>query len=52
MTIKSRISSILELIGVELSELSALQLEKLPYLTLFTLAFANINQSAPWSQYI
>ena len=30
-------SSIMELIGPELSELSALELENLPYLTLFTL---------------
>ena len=30
-------SSIMELIGPELSELSALELEDLPYLTLFTL---------------
>ena len=37
MTIRSRMSSIMELIGPELSKLSALELEKLPYLTLFTL---------------
>ena len=37
MTIRSRMSSIMELIGPELSELSALELENLPYLTLFTL---------------
>ena len=37
MTIRSRMSSIMELIGPELSELSAIELEKLPYLTLFTL---------------
>ena len=37
MTISSRISFIMELIGPELSELSALELENLPYLTLFTL---------------
>ena len=30
-------SSIMELIGPELSELSALELENLPYLTSFTL---------------
>ena len=35
--IKSWISSIMDLIGPELSELSALELEKLPYLTFFTL---------------
>ena len=37
MTIRSWMSSIIELIGSELSELSALELENLPYLTLFTL---------------
>ena len=37
MTIRSQMSLILELIGQELSELSALELENLPYLTLFTL---------------
>ena len=37
MTIKSRMSLIMELIGPELSELSALELENLPYLTLFAL---------------
>ena len=37
MTIRSRMSSIMELILPELSELSALELENLPYLTLFTL---------------
>ena len=47
MTVRSRISSIMELIGPELSELSALELENLPYLTLLTLASANIDQSAP-----
>ena len=35
--IRSQISSIMDLIGPELSELSALELEHLPYLTLFTL---------------
>ena len=35
--IKSRMSSIIDLIRPELSELSALDLENLPYLTLFTL---------------
>ena len=41
-------SSIMDLIGPELSELSALELENLPYLTLFyTLASANIDQSIP-----
>ena len=37
MTIISQMSSIMELIGPELSELSALELENLQYLTLFTL---------------
>ena len=37
MTIRSRTSSIMEVIGSQLSELSALELENLPYLTLFTL---------------
>ena len=37
MTIRSRMSLIIDLIGQELSELSALELENLPYLTLFTL---------------
>ena len=34
--IRSRMSSIMNLIGPELSKLSALELENLPYLTLFT----------------
>ena len=37
MTLRSRMSSIMDLIGPELSELSALEIENLPYLTLFTL---------------
>ena len=37
MTIRSRISLIIDLIGPELSELSALEFENLQYLTLFTL---------------
>ena len=37
MTIRSRMSLIMDLIGPELSELSALQLENFLYLTLFTL---------------
>ena len=47
MTIKSRMSSIMEIIGPELSKLSALELENLPYLTVYTLASTNINQSPP-----
>ena len=37
MTIRSGMSLIMDLIGPELSELSALEFENLPYLTLFTL---------------
>ena len=37
VTIRSRMSSIMDLIGPELSDLSALELENLPYLTLLTL---------------
>ena len=37
VTIRSRMSSIMDLIGPELPELSALELENLPYLTLFTI---------------
>ena len=37
MTKRSPMSSIMELIGPELSKLSALELENLPDLTLFTL---------------
>ena len=37
VTIRSRISLIMDLIGLELFELSALEVENLPYLTLFTL---------------
>ena len=47
MTIRSQMSSIMELIGPELSKLSALELENLPYLTVYTLASANIDQSVP-----
>ena len=35
--IRSRVSPIVDLIGPELSELSALEFENLPYLTLFTI---------------
>ena len=37
MTIRSRMSSIMDLNRPELSDLSALELENLPYLTLLTL---------------
>ena len=47
MTIRSRMSSIMDVIRPELSELSTLELENFPYLTLFTLASANIDQSVP-----
>ena len=42
MTIRSRMSSILDLIGPELFELSALEFENLPYLTSFTLKHLQI----------
>ena len=35
--IRSRMSLIMDIMGVELSDLSALELENLPYLTLYTL---------------
>ena len=47
MTTRARMSSIMKLIGPELSALSALEFENLPYLTMFTLASANIDQSVP-----
>ena len=48
MTIKPRMSSIMELFEPELSELSALELENLPYFHFVnTLACANIDQSVP-----
>ena len=37
ITIRSRLSLIMDLIGPELSKLSALEFENLPYLLLFTL---------------
>ena len=37
MTIRSQMSSIMDLIGPELCELPALEFENFPYLTLFTL---------------
>ena len=37
MTIRSQMSLIMDVIGQELSELSALEFENVPYLTLFTL---------------
>ena len=52
--IRSQMSSIMDLIRPELSELSALELENLPYLTLFTLQHLQIltNQYQTWPQYI
>ena len=47
MTIRSQMSCIMDVIRPELSELSNLELENFPYLTLFTLASANIDQSVP-----
>ena len=54
MTIRSRMSVIMDIIGPELFELSALEFEKLPYLTLFTLLHLQIltNQYQAWPQYI
>ena len=40
-------SVIMDVIRTELFKLSALELENLPYLTVYTLASTNINQSAP-----
>ena len=45
MTTRARMNSIMEVIGPELSELSAFKFENLPYLTMFTLASANSDQS-------
>ena len=42
VTIRLRMSSIVDLIGSELSELSALEFENFPYLTLFTLCHLQI----------
>ena len=47
MTTRTRMSSIMEPIGPELSKLSALEFENLPYLTVYSLASANIDQSVP-----
>ena len=47
MTKRTRISYIMELIVPELSESSALEYENLPYLTVYTLTSANIDQSVP-----
>ena len=48
MTIRSRMSLIMQLIGPELSMLSALELKKFAIFDLvYTLASANIDQSVP-----
>ena len=48
LIIRYRMSLIMDLIGPKLSELSALELENLPYLTfVYTIASANIDQSVP-----
>ena len=47
VTIRSWMGSIMDLIRPELSELSALELENLPYLTVYTLASANVDRSVP-----
>ena len=48
MTVRSRMSSIMDVISPELSELSTLELENFPYLTfVYTLESANIDQSVP-----
>ena len=54
MTIRSQMSLIMKVIGPQLFELSALELENLPYLTLFTLQHLQIltNQYQTWPQYI
>ena len=54
VTIRSRMSLIMDLIGPELSELSALELENLTYLTLLTLNHLQIltNLYQTWLQYI
>ena len=54
MTIKLRMSLIMDPIGPELYELTALEFENLPYLTMFTLYHLQIltNQYQTWPQYI
>ena len=54
VTIRLRMSSIMDLIGPELFEFSALEFENLPYLTLFTLYHLQIltNQYQTWPQYV
>ena len=54
VTRRLRMSSIMDLIRPELFELSALELENFPYLTLFTLYHLQIltNQYQSWPKYI
>ena len=54
VTIRLGMSLIMDLIGPELYELSALEFENLPDLTLFTLSNLQIltNQYQTWPQYI
>ena len=54
MTLRLRMSSIMDLIRPELYVLSALEFENLPYLTLFTPYYLQIltNQYQTWPQYI
>ena len=54
VTIRLQMSAIMDLIGQELSELSALEFENFQYLTLFTLKHLQIltNQYQTWPQYI
>ena len=47
ITIRSLMSSIMEVIEPQLYELSALESENVPYLTFYILASANIDQSVP-----
>ena len=47
MTTRARMSSKTEPIRPELSKLFALEFENLPYLTVYSLASANIDQSVP-----
>ena len=54
ITIRSRMSSLMDVIIPELSESYTLELENFPYLTLFPLWHLQIwtNQYQTWSQYI
>ena len=54
VTLRSQMNLIIDLIGPELSELSALELENLPYLILFTLKHLQILTILyqTWPQYI